>query len=153
MELGFSGKKIIQKVVASRLIEYLDISQHSTETGLLRVQNDILTALDKSYVGVAGLVLSIRHYKPRRAAKQAYTALWNIGSCSQVFQSYLSGHSQSVKINISVSQSHSLLFGVPQGSVMGPILYTMYAAPIGDIIRKHGLSYHTIYMLITLRFR
>ena len=25
---------------------------------------------------------------------------------------------------------------------MGQILYTMYAAPIGDIIRKHGLSYH-----------
>ena len=70
-----------------------------------------------------------------------------------MFQSYLSGHSQSVKINNSVSQSHSLLFGVPQGSVMRPILYTLYAAPIVDIIRKHGLSYHTIYMLITLRFR
>ena len=52
------------------------------------------------------------------------------------------GWCQSVKINDSTSPPQPLQFGVPQGSVLGPIVYTMYTRPIGDIIRRHGLSYH-----------
>lgn len=46
-------------------------------------------------------------------------------------------------INYSVSSSHDLHFGVPQGSVLGPaVLFSLYTAPITDIIRSHGLKYH-----------
>ena len=58
------------------------------------------------------------------------------------FRSYLSDRTQYVRIQDVSSDVHALPYGVPQGSVLGPLLYSLYTFPLGDIARSHGLSYH-----------
>ena len=57
-------------------------------------------------------------------------------------QSYLSGRTQFVKIGTERSSTRNLICGVPQGSVLGPILYSMYTSPLTDIISEHNMNHH-----------
>ena len=58
------------------------------------------------------------------------------------FTSYLTGRSSCVSVKGKYSETHTLKYGVPHGSVLGPKLFTIYIRPIGDIIKHRGLRYH-----------
>ena len=56
------------------------------------------------------------------------------GTVLDWFVSYLSGRFQSVIVDGVVSASCPLVYGVPQGSVLGPVLFTLYSQPLSDVI-------------------
>ena len=59
------------------------------------------------------------------------------------FKSYLSDRLQCVKIGSILSDAKKLLCGVPQGSVLGPILFSLYTTPLSKVIRNHpGIGFH-----------
>ena len=64
------------------------------------------------------------------------------GTALELFRSYLVDRTQFVNINGSTSERCALYFGVPQRSVLGPLLYSLYTSPLSDIASKHELSFH-----------
>ena len=62
------------------------------------------------------------------------------GTALQWFSSYLHGLSQRVIIGDAISSPTYLEFGVPQGSILGPLLFTLYIAPLQDVIQAYNLN-------------
>ena len=157
-DLSFISK-LIERAAAMRLKTYLSDNNlnepfqsaykacHSTETALIRVKNDIMLAVDEGSTKAVILVLldlstpfdTVDNSVLFRRLKHAFGLS---GEVLNWIKSYLSYRSQVVSIRDAVSEVIYLLFGVPQGSVLGPLVFVMYIRPIGLIARKHGVQFH-----------
>ena len=150
--------KIIEKLVVQRLEDHLCKyslfdplqsayrSGHSTVTALVKINNDIVSSLDGGQcVILASLDLSsafdtVDHAIFLRRLQDMY------GICNTFqkwFDSYLTNRQPRVCINTSFSNPRYLKCGVPQGSVLGARIYTMYVRPMSEIINRHNVSYHS----------
>ena len=149
--------KVLEKIVSKRLYDYMtdhnlhEIMQsaykpnHSTESALIRIQNDILRELDKRH----GMVLVLLDLSAafdtidhQILLKRLEDQLGICGTVLSWFASYLSDRSSAISINKQTSGPSTCHFGVPQGSVLGPVLFTIYTMPLSKIISSFGLNYH-----------
>ena len=64
------------------------------------------------------------------------------GSALDWFSSFLSRRSQQVLVGHALSAGTPLLCGVPQGSMLGPLLFSLYTRQLADIIDKFCIDYH-----------
>ncbi len=64
------------------------------------------------------------------------------GTAHLWFDSYRSDRSFNISWRGEVSKSQHLTTGMPQGSVLRPLLFSVYMASLGSVIQKHGFSYH-----------
>jgi hypothetical protein len=148
--------KLTERAVAKQYLEHCELNDlkndfqsaykanNSTETAITRVHNDILQALDKD--GAAILVLldlsaafdTIDHTLLLQILEHDMKVS---GHALCWFRSYLTNRTQTINICGSMSEKCDLSCGVPQGSVLGPILFTTYTRPLGKVISKGPLSY------------
>ena len=117
---------------------------HSTETALVEVQNDILTSIDQHGMLYLSFLVSeafdtIDHDV---LFSRMESTLGITGPAFGWFRSYLGDRTLRVQIDDSFSTSQETLWSVPQGSVLGPLLFLIYLLPLGILIRKHGLELH-----------
>ena len=149
--------KIIERVVAAQLNKHMSENNlyevfqsaykksHSNETALTRVQNDILRSLDEKRC----VLLVLLDLSSAFDTVDHTLLLSRLSSCIGVsdtalawFKSYLSGRYQAVQVNRSTSRKQHLRFGVPQGSVLGPLLFSIYTLPLGQLMRHHSVDFH-----------
>ena len=149
--------KIIEKLVHKQLTEYTDTNKllsdfqsgyrkgHSCETAVTRIHNDILLMVDKKenvvllLLDLSAAFDTINHKLLLKKLKDLYGIN---GYVLDWLKSYLSNRSFKVVVNKSSSSSCWLEIGVPQGSILGPLLFIMYTKDLEKIVTKYGFSIH-----------
>ena len=159
--------KVVEKCVAKRLLDYLDANGvdvlyqsafrklHSTETALICVHNDIAIASDQK----RSVILLLLDLSAAFGTVDHCILLSRLsrrfgigGRALEWFRLYLVDRTQFVNINGSTSERRVLQFGVPQGLVLGPLLYSLYTSPLSDIASKHDADDRQLYVTFEASF-
>ena len=149
--------KVIEKSVQKQLSSYLECNNlhadyqsgyrphHSCETATLAIYNDLLCLSDANnkvvllLLDLSAAFDTVNHQILLSQLKSEYGLL---GKVLDWFTSYLKDRSFAVSINGQRSSRCFLRIGVPQGSILGPILFILYTRKLALIAKRHGFHIH-----------
>ena len=114
---------------------------------MLKVFSDIIDAIEKGQLALLSLLdlsaafYTVDHSIMREGLERSYGVG---GSSLRLFESYLTGRSQSIHLGDESTVTRLMTCEVPQGSVLGPLLFTLYPGDVGLIMHAHGLYCITV---------
>ena len=141
--------KILERLALARLFPHVSVSPsfspfqsayrkfHSTETALLKLANDIFENIDSGKITILTALDMSAAFDTLDHATLLHRLKHTFGLSGFVIswiQSYLFSRSSFVKIDSSSSPITTILTGVPQGSVLGPLLFVLFISPIANVI-------------------
>ena len=153
---------MVERFAADQLVDYITQNglgekfqsayraAHSTETALTRVRNDILLNMHNQrstclvLLDFSAAFDTLDHAALLNHLEKRFKIT---GGALKWIQSYLSDRSQAVVLKNEVgeivrSNNIEVSMGVPQGSVLDPLLFTLFTTPLGDICRQYNQEFH-----------
>jgi hypothetical protein len=149
--------KLLERLVASQLLHYLNSNNllpefqsayranRSTETAMAKVVSDILMAFDHGDIAALALLDcsaafdTVDHDILLRKLSESFGVG---GAALQWLTSYLCGRQQCVRYGGRQSKYEPVNYGVPQGSVLGPLLFIIYTADLCSLVTACHLHPH-----------
>jgi len=153
----FLISKLIEHVVKSCLSDHLTSNNlvnphqsayckhHSTETTFLYIHDHLINVICSRIISCLCLLdLSAAFGTINHNILLTRSSSWFgiHGTALNWFRSYLSSRCFRVICNSDFSSPHTCLCGVPQGSVLGPLLFVMYTTPLSTLVSSLSLNHH-----------
>ena len=149
--------KVLERIVYSQILAHLTQNKltetfqsaykekHSTESALLRVFSDLAKGIDEGNISTLALLdlsAAFDTIDHSILLKRLEISFGIKKKALNWLLTYLSNRLQTVKTENIKSSAIPIKHGVPQGSVLGPLLFTLYISPLTEEIKAHNFSYH-----------
>ena len=149
--------KVIERVIFRQLVVYLDSNNlipkfqsgfrkhHSTESATLRVLSDIYSAIDNGKVALLALLDvsvvfdTVNHDILMDRLTQSFGLA---GNAFDWLASFITGRTYVVRFGGTTTPPRKVRSGIPQGSILGPLLYILYTADVAALVESLGLKVH-----------